>query len=62
MGKSGGETKIAVSAAGAGSFKMGKRAKVQVGLPFTPTQAFVLTVGLVVGTLALHLVGRILVK
>ena len=57
-----GEQKVALSAAGAGSFKMGKKGKGQVGMPFTPEKAFGITIGLVVSTLVLHVVGRVFSK
>ena len=62
MGRGSGEQRVAVSVAGAGSFRMGKHGKAQIGIPFTPEKAFVITVGLIVSTIVLHIVGRVFIK
>jgi hypothetical protein len=62
MAKGSGETKIAVSSAGGGSFRMSKKGKAQVGLAVTPNQAFVLTIALIAGTLVLHILGKFIAK
>lgn len=62
MARGAGEQKIAVSAGGGGSFRMGKHGKAQVGIPFTPETTFAITIGLVGATLILHIVGRYLGK
>jgi hypothetical protein len=48
-----------MAAGGSGS---GKHAKEKIGIPFTPVQAFGITIGLIVTTLVLHIVGRIFTK
>jgi hypothetical protein len=57
-----GETRIAVGSAGGGAFRTGKHVKSQIGLRFTPEKAFAMTIGLVVGTFVLHIVGRVFAK
>ena len=59
MAKGAGEQKVAVTAsAGGGGFKMGKRGKFQIGTPFTPNGALILTAALIGTTLVLHFIGR----
>jgi hypothetical protein len=63
MGKGAGEQKIAVAAAGSGSSRpMGKHSKEKIGIPFTPERAFGVTIGLIVVTMVLHIVGRLFSK
>ena len=64
MGKGGGvvEQKIALTAASGGSFRMGKRAKNQVGIPCSPEGTLYLTGGLIISTLVLNLIIRALSK
>jgi hypothetical protein len=63
MAKGSGEQKIAVAAAGSGSQRItGKHSKEKIGIPFTPVQAFGVTIGLIVATLVLHIVGRFFTK
>lgn len=59
MAKGSSETKVVTTAsAGGGGFRMGKRGKYQVGIPFTPEGTLLLTVGLIGVTLVLHVLGR----
>lgn len=53
-----GEQKIAVGAAGGGSFKMSKNAKSQIGIQCTPESALYITGGLILTALVLNLVQR----
>jgi hypothetical protein len=63
MAKGSGEQKIAVAAAGFGSQRVtGKHSKEKIGIPFNSVQAFGVTIGLIVATLGLHIVGRFFTK
>jgi hypothetical protein len=63
MPRGSGEQKVAVAAAGSGSQRVtGKHSKEKIGLPFTPVQAFGVTIGLIVTTLVLHIIGSIFTK
>ena len=57
---SGSGTSVAMSnSIGGGMFSTGKKAKQHVGIDCTPEGAFGVTIGLILSTLALHLVSRI---
>lgn len=58
MGKGVTEQKVAVSAAGGGSFKMGKHAKSQIGIQCTPEGTLYITGGLIITALILNLASR----
>ncbi|OHT13336.1 hypothetical protein TRFO_16539 [Tritrichomonas foetus] len=62
MAKGAVEQKIAVSAAGGSSFRMGKRAKAQVGIECTPEGSLYITGGLILTALVLNLIQRFISK